>query len=128
MQMPDLDSAKATYRMGKEFYDKKQFARAYEAFNEAAASDYPAALRKLGLMYRYGLMVQRDVSRAREFWERAVAQGDGYATGLLGQLLLHGTSSLFGGLSHPRQALRGAQLIFSAIIDTIFLKKLTWED
>ena len=92
IKMPNSESPQTTYRAGKQFYDQKQYARAYEAFSEAAALDYPAALRKLGYMYRYGLLVPRDVIRAREFWERAVAKGDGYATGFLGQLLLHGTS------------------------------------
>ncbi|HTZ79156.1 MAG TPA: hypothetical protein VMC10_14665 [Stellaceae bacterium] len=129
IEMPNFDVAQTAYRAGKQFFDQKQYARAYEAFSEAAALDYPAALRKLGFMYRYGLLVPKDVKRAREFWERAVAKGDGYATGFLGQLLLHGTSRRFGGgFSHPRQALRGFRLIASAILDTIFWQKLTWED
>ena len=128
IKMPNSESPQTTYRAGKQFYDQKQYARAYEAFSEAAALDYPAALRKLGYMYRYGLLVPRDVIRAREFWERAVAKGDGYATGFLGQLLLHGTSRRFGGFAHPLQALRGLRLIASGILDTIFWQKLTWED
>jgi len=126
--MPDAGSAQAIHRAGLQLYKQQQYARAYAAFNEAAASSYPPSLRMLGLMYRRGTLVPQDIGRARELWEQAAAHGDGYATGFLGQLLLHGTRRHFGGFSNPRQALRGAGLIFFGILDAIIWKKLTWED
>jgi len=122
--MSEEDSTKSTYRLGKEYFDKKQYARAHEAFSEAAAAGYPPALRKLGLMYRSGLAVQKDINRAMDFFEKAAAQGDGYAKGFLGQLLIHGPSFRFlGNISHTRQMLRGLGLIFSTLRGSN-----TWED
>lgn len=81
-------------------------------------------------MYRYGIAVPKDLNRAIEFLERAAAKGDGYAKGLLGQLLIHGTSGRFlGGIVHPRRMLRGFSMIGSGIRDALFSRKsTTWEE
>jgi TPR repeat protein len=126
--MADSSSPQSTYRRGKEYYDAKQYARAFEAFQEAAAAGCAAATTRLGFMYRYGIAVQKDISRATEFFERGIAQGHPHAKGLLGNLLIHGTSGYFlGGIAHPRQVMRGIGLIISGIRDALRSgKPTTW--
>ena len=128
--MTGEESAESSYRRGREFYGAKQYARAFEAFTEAAAEGHPAALRRLAVMYRYGIVVPKDIDRAIEFLEKAVERGDGYAKGFLGQILMHGTSGYFlGGISRPSGVLRGLRLIGSGLCDTLLSRKSTsWED
>ena len=129
-RMPESDSAESKFHLGKQYYLEKQHARAYKAFEEAAAADHPAALRVLGeFFYLRGFVVPKDVKHATELLERAVALGDGYARAFLGRLLIHGASGRFlGGISRPRQVLRGLRLIFSTMVDVWVWKKTTWDD
>lgn len=127
--MSEPKSGESAYRLAKQYYLQEQYARAYKAFEEAAAADHPAALRVLGGAYLRGGLVKKDVERGTELLERAIALGDGLARAVLGRFLIHGNSGRFlGGISRPRQVLQGLRLIFSGMVDVWIWKKTTWDD
>jgi TPR repeat protein len=45
-------------------------------FEKAAAHDYPASLRELGLIYKEGIGTQPDEDKARRYIARAASLGD----------------------------------------------------
>jgi TPR repeat protein len=45
-------------------------------FEKAAAHDYPASLRELGLIYKEGMGAQPDEYKARHYMARAASLGD----------------------------------------------------
>lgn len=49
--------------------------RAFALYREAAAQGAPEAEYQLGLMYELGIVTERDVHAANDWYERAVGQG-----------------------------------------------------
>jgi localization factor PodJL len=81
-----------------------------KAFESGALAGYMPSTRQLGGLYLRGTGVERDLNKAREFFERASASGNVFAKRDLAYLLIRGH---FGFL----QILRGAGLFFTAIKD-----------
>lgn len=78
------------YRIGKMYtmgYDTdKDFQKAAEWYEKAAAGDNPFAAYALGSLYRRGQGVERDDKRATAYFQAAAAHGNEYAKRLLESL------------------------------------------
>lgn len=78
------------YRIGKIYAmgygTDKDFQKAAEWYEKAAAGDNPFAAYALGCLYRRGQGVERDDKRAAAYFQAAVAHGNEYAKRLLESL------------------------------------------
>jgi len=68
----------------------KDFAKAREWYEKAAAKDDPAAMNSLGVIYADGQGEPQDYAKAREWFEKAAAKDDAKATSNLGWLYSNG--------------------------------------
>jgi TPR repeat protein len=103
-------SVLASYHLGRSYLAKNDYLNAMKAFESGALAGYMPSTRQLGGLYLRGTGVERDLNKAREFFERASASGNVFAKRDLAYLLIRGH---FGFL----QILRGAGLFFTAIKD-----------
>jgi TPR repeat protein len=91
------------HELGRNYFDAKNYLSALDAFKVGEGNDYAPSIHMLGLMYRNGFGVEKDIDKARNLFERAAALGHAHARGHLGVLLLTGR---YG----PRQFVRGLRL------------------
>ena len=68
----------------------KDFAKAREWYEKAAAKDDPAAMNSLGVIYADGQGVPQDYAKAREWFEKAAAKDDAGAMSSLGVIYTYG--------------------------------------
>jgi TPR repeat protein len=61
----------------------KDYGKAREWYEKAAAKDNARAMARLGLLYEIGWGVAKDYGTAREWYEKAAAKGDADAKALL---------------------------------------------
>ena len=69
---------------------EKNYAKAREWYEKAAAKGDTAAMQNLGALYAAGSGVPRDYAKAREWFEKAAAKGDGFSMIILGGLYADG--------------------------------------
>jgi TPR repeat protein len=102
----------ASYRLGRTYYNLKNYASAFEAFSRGAAKNYSPAIYRLGMMYEEGLGTRKDLIECRRLLNIAVADGHLYAKRDLAGLYMKGT---FGVLN----IFKGLWMILSLIFDLI---------
>ena len=76
MKRVEMNDPSAISRMGKEQYDKGDYARACECFAKAAQLGDVVAHAYLSEMYRYGQGVERDEAKEIHYLEEAAIGGD----------------------------------------------------
>jgi TPR repeat protein len=69
---------------------ERDYVKAREWWEKAAAKDWTTAMTGLGQLYQSGLGVEKDYVKARELYEKAAARGDARAMTRLGQLYAKG--------------------------------------
>jgi TPR repeat protein len=72
----DAGSVTAYYSLGDLYGRSKRWREAREAFAIAGAKEYGPALNRLGRIYAVGRGVEKDVRKARQYLERASAEGN----------------------------------------------------
>ncbi|MBQ7682607.1 MAG: toll/interleukin-1 receptor domain-containing protein, partial [Oscillibacter sp.] len=91
--VPQQD-AETLYQMGDKYYFgngvEKDYAKAREYYEQAAAKGHAEALFSLGVLYRKGQGVAQDYAKARECFEQAAAKGHAGALNNLGFLYRKG--------------------------------------
>jgi tetratricopeptide (TPR) repeat protein len=80
------DVARFHYQAGRVASAQKDYGRARQFYERAAAMGSVAAMTNLGLIYRSGLGVRKDYIQARQWLEKATAAGDRYARDILEEL------------------------------------------
>ncbi|KAF9105642.1 hypothetical protein BGX27_009542 [Mortierella sp. AM989] len=68
-------STDANYNQGLEYYESKDYSKAFDLFHIAASREYAAAQCKLGLMHENGYGVAQDHRIAAEWYRKASDQG-----------------------------------------------------
>ena len=63
------------YQMGREHYYARDFNSAVYYFTQAAEAGHVEAQHSLGLCYKYGYGVKKDLQKAREWLQKAATQG-----------------------------------------------------
>jgi TPR repeat protein len=73
------------YDQGWVAYRRGDYATALHEWRPLAQQGSAAAQYRLGVMYTYGIMVERDFKKARKWYEKAARQGDALAAYELGR-------------------------------------------
>ena len=102
----------ASYKLGRLYLEEKDYSRAKEVFMLGASQDYMPSLNMLGIMYRDGEGVEKNIDKAKDFFERASALGHVFSKRNLGALLLSGHFGTF-------KILRGLYLFIGALRDLV---------
>ncbi len=82
--MPALPAVAQDFDKGWAAYQRGDYATALEAWRPLAEQGAAAAQYRLGVMYAYGIMVEKDYRKAREWYEKAARQGHALAAYELG--------------------------------------------
>ena len=99
----DRGSVLGRYKLGRVYLDLKRYAEAQRMFEIGVSENDAPSMNMLGRMYKNGIGVNRDISKARPLLERSVSLGNLFAKRSLAEILLRGN---FG----PLQFLRGIYL------------------
>lgn len=117
----DAGSAFAYFQLGAIRSKRREFSKAAEACRVGAELGYAPCMYRLATMYQDGVGVPKDLQKARDLLEAAVAQGHIYARVRLGGILTRGN---FGVL----QRVRGIWLGISGTIRAIPIANQTPKD
>jgi uncharacterized protein len=82
--MPALPVVAQDFDKGRAAYSRGDYAAALHEWRPLAEQGSSAAQYRLGVMYAYGVMVDRDFKKARHWYEKAAQQGDARAAYELG--------------------------------------------
>lgn len=117
----DLEQAEAWYRravdggsilaslyLGTLYGKQRKFDQEIEAYSIGVIKDFPPSIYRLGWLYFMGYGVDRDLTKARELWERASKLGHVRAKRYLGLSMMQGK---YGILEIPR----GAVMLISLV-------------
>jgi uncharacterized protein len=105
-------SVLASYELGRNFLEKKDFRGAQEMFSAGTEKVYPPSMHMLALMHLRGQGVPVDLTKARNLLEMAVAQGHVFSKRNLGLLLMKGRFGI-------RQFFRGILLLLASAKDVL---------
>ncbi len=86
---PDIDS-NADYSKGNNLYNAKNYAEAKLYFESAAEKGHATAMKRLGVMYKYGIGVNKDDYKAFEWYSKAAEKGEKDAMNRLGAMYKYG--------------------------------------
>lgn len=106
----DRGSVLATYQLGRLLLNKHDYSSAERLFLSGLEAGYAPAIHMLGLMYKRGQGVPKDMDQARHFFERAMDLGHIYAKRNLAIAMLKGNFGL-------RNIPKGLGLFISGIKD-----------
>jgi hypothetical protein len=81
-------SVRAHFHLGRFYMRLKKFDRARDVLEFAAVRQFAPALHDLGKIYYLGLGVEKNVSMAEQYLEKASQRGNVFATRLLASLLM----------------------------------------
>jgi TPR repeat protein len=84
------------YELGRALDADKQYDEAMSYYHKAADAGYAAAMVSIGLTYEEGIGVTKDLSLAKEWYQKAIDAGDAHAKGNLSNVE---QASLLGRLS-----------------------------
>ena len=98
------------YKLGRVYLDLKRYAEAQRMFEIGVSENDAPSMNMLGRMYKNGIGVNRDITRARSLLEKSVSLGNLFAKRSLAEILLRGN---FG----PLQFLRGIYLWISGFME-----------
>src|SRR5215475_35696 len=87
--------AEQSYRVGHAYeYGEagytKDYSKAVDSLRKASGLDYAPARYELGLLYKEGLGVEKDLGAAASLWEMAAKQGNEQAKSALNRLCMVG--------------------------------------
>ncbi|MDX2108573.1 MAG: tetratricopeptide repeat protein [Candidatus Melainabacteria bacterium] len=82
------DHLKDSFESACNHISKKEFALAHKHLHKLAKSKHPKALTIMGIFHEKGVVVERDVSKAMDYYKQAAQQGLPEAQSRLGHLLL----------------------------------------
>jgi carboxyl-terminal processing protease len=82
--------ARFAYQLGRVAYDQKDYARARDLFERAAAAGNAASMNNLGTLYSAGNGVTQDYAEARRWYEKSASMDLPIAMGNLGILYRDG--------------------------------------
>lgn len=80
------DVARFTYQKGRAFLAQKDYAKARQLFDEAAAKGSKYSITAIGNLYDLGMGVTRNYTQARQWYEKAAGMGEPQAMVMLGEL------------------------------------------
>ncbi|MBR0043314.1 MAG: trypsin-like peptidase domain-containing protein, partial [Synergistaceae bacterium] len=83
-------SIEAAYRAGLDYYNKKDYAKAFKEFSKAAQGGHAGAQHNLGFMYDNGQGVRQDYQQALYWYRKAAEQGLARAQNNLGLMYDNG--------------------------------------
>ena len=97
------------FALGRLYFRQKRYEEARTSLAIAAAAGFPPALHDMGKIYLLGLGVEKDLPKAKDFFERAMNAGSLFAKARLGRILL----------KEPpiSSKLKGGYLILAALIE-----------
>ena len=78
------------YNFGVIYYKKRDYIRAAEWFEKAAANNYFDAQNQLGSMYQQGLGVEKNYAKAMEWYRKAADNGSAAAQNNIGYIYRNG--------------------------------------
>jgi hypothetical protein len=104
----------ASYRLGRLYFTDRQYFYAKQYFERGVRDDYAPAICMMGFLYSQGLGVSKDWDKAREYLEKATAQGNLLAKGVLASLLIRRRWGLV-------QMVRGIYLFVAGFIETLLV-------
>lgn len=81
-------SAQDSFELACKHISKKEFDIAHKHLHRLAKSRHPKAQTIMGMFHEKGIVVERDVSKALDYYRQAAAQGLPEAQSRLGHLLL----------------------------------------
>jgi tetratricopeptide (TPR) repeat protein len=98
----------AYFLLGRLCFRQKRYQEARESLAIAAAAGFSPALHDMGKIYLLGLGVEKNLPKAKDYFERAMNAGSLFAKARLGRILLK---------EHfLRSKLKGAYLLLGAIL------------
>ena len=83
-------STEENYALGKHYYDNQNYDKAIDYYKEAAEQGNAKAQNSLGLMYYYGVGVEKNYTEGVKWFRKAAEQGDAYAQYNLGDMYIEG--------------------------------------
>lgn len=84
----NFNHSQDTFDLACKNISKKEFAIAHKHLHKLANSRHPKAQTIMGMFHEKGIVVERDVSKALDYYRQAAAQGLPEAQSRLGHLLL----------------------------------------
>jgi TPR repeat protein len=84
----EAGSVCALHALGRLYLIQKRHDEAFRSFRFAAAAGFSPAMFQLGRMYFFGKGVEKDVARAKVYFEDAAALGNVFGKRYLGHLLI----------------------------------------
>lgn len=102
----------APYRIGRVYFELRNYKEAFDAFGRGAAIGYAPALYRLALMYKEGFGVSKDKYECRRLLNLALSQGHLFAKRDLSGMYMTGSFSVAG-------VPQGVLLFMSLIADLI---------
>jgi TPR repeat protein len=120
------NSARAKFYMGTLFWNKRDFSRALEWFEKAGADGFSPALYHLARMYRHGIGVDANPTKARDYVDEAARLGHLYARRDVARAMLSGARGIVriphGFVSLCRVVWRGYRAAFRDLQDDALLR------
>lgn len=86
----DGGSPDGAFELAKLFEGQREYDKAFEQYERAAATSYGPALYRLGRMYEFGKGVVKSIDKALFYYESAAAQGHVFGIKNLALLLMQG--------------------------------------
>ena len=83
-------SPEQIFTKANEYYDKKDYKKAFDLYLETATKEYAPAQGQLGYMYIVGEGVSQDYKKAFEWFSKSAEQGNVYAQFYLGNMYYDG--------------------------------------
>lgn len=82
------DNLKYSFLLAIAYHRNQEYSRTIQIFQELANYNYPIVQRKLGIMYLFGNLVQKDIKKAENWLIKSAENGDKAAQEILDKGLL----------------------------------------
>ena len=93
-----LGDGEAEYGIAKIYYERKDYLEAIVYLEKAINKGFYSASRILGMIYYYGLGIERDIDKAKELYDQAANNGNLMAELIIAKMLFHGYDGFLGRL------------------------------
>ena len=98
------------FALGRFYLRQKRYREARETYAIPAAAEYGPALHDMGKIYLLGLGVEKDIEKAKSYYERATKAGNLFAKAHLARLLMRHATSM-------KSKIRGYLLLLGAMLE-----------
>ncbi|MBN1838973.1 MAG: sel1 repeat family protein [Campylobacterales bacterium] len=85
----NLDNLKYSFLLAIAYHRNQEYSMTIQILNELANNNYSIAQRKLGIMYLFGNLVQKDIKKAENWLIKSAENGDKAAQEILDKGLLY---------------------------------------